>query len=111
MKFEEDKAKAVLHIEFCLKLLRLQLARGAYLLMKHPAYADSWKLDCVEDFRMSDGVMTSVADQCMYGLVISCPLPDKEPMAAKKPTQLMSNSWCVLHELSTKCAKSHVTKS
>ena len=44
----------------------------------------------------------------MYGLVTSGPLPDKEPMAAKKPTQFMSNSWCVLHELTTRCDKSHV---
>ena len=30
LKFEEDKAKAVLYIEFCLKLFKLQRARGAY---------------------------------------------------------------------------------
>ena len=96
------------HIEFCLKLFKLQRARGAYFLMEHPAYADSWKLDCVEDFRKSEGVMTSVADQCMYGLVTPGPLPEKALMAAKKPTQFMSNSWCILHELATRCDKSHV---
>ena len=102
LKFEKDKEKAVLRIAFCLKLFKLQRSRGAYSLMEHPAYADSWKLDCVEDFRKSEGVMTSVADQCMYGLVTLGPLPpDKEPMAAKKPTQSMSNSCCVLHELTT----------
>ena len=76
--------------------------------MEHSAYADSWKLDCVEDFRKSEGVMTSVADQCMHGLVTPGPLPEKELMAAKKPTQVMSNSWCILHELATRCDKSHV---
>ena len=40
-RFEEDKAKAVSHIEFCIKLLKLQKARGAYLVMEHPAYANS----------------------------------------------------------------------
>ena len=30
--FEEDKAKAALHIEFCLLLFKLQRARGAYFL-------------------------------------------------------------------------------
>ena len=84
--------KAVLHIKFCLKLFKLQRARGAYFSMEHPAYADSWELDCVEDFRKSEGVMTSAADQCMYGLVTTGPLPDKEPLAAKKPTLFMSNS-------------------
>ena len=66
LEFEKGKAKAVLHIEFCLKLFKLQRAPGAYFLMEHPAYADPWKLDCVEDFRQSEGVMMSVADQCMY---------------------------------------------
>ena len=56
----------------------------------------------------SEGVMTSVADQCMYGLVTPGPLPDREPMAAKKPTRFLSNSWCVLHELATRCDHSHV---
>ena len=31
LKFEKDKAKAVLHIEFCLKLFKLQRARRACL--------------------------------------------------------------------------------
>ena len=60
--FEKDKAKAVLHIEFCLKLFKLQRARRAYFLMERPTYADSWKLDCVEDLRKAEAVMTSVAD-------------------------------------------------
>ena len=30
LKFEEDKAKVELHIEFCLKLFKLQRARGAH---------------------------------------------------------------------------------
>ena len=49
-RFEEDKAKAVLHFKFCIKLFKLQKARGAYFFMEHPAYADSWTFDCLEDF-------------------------------------------------------------
>ena len=52
--------------------------------------------------------MTSEADQRKYGLVTPEPLPEKELMTAKKPTQFMSNSWCILHELATRCDKSHV---
>ena len=52
--------------------------------------------------------MTSVAGQFMYGLVTHGPLPGDEPMAAKKPTRFMSNSWYTLHELSTRCDRSHV---
>ena len=97
----------MLHIEFCLKVFKLQRNRGAYFLMEHPAFADSWKLECVEEFRKSEGEMEAVADQCMYGLKTHGPVPERVLMAAKKPTRLMSNSWCVLHELSTRCDHSH----
>ena len=40
-RFEEDKAKAVLHIEFCMTPFKMQRSRGAYFLMEHPPYADS----------------------------------------------------------------------
>ena len=43
-KFEIEKKKAIAHIVFCVKVCRLQIARGAYFFMEHPAHADSWKL-------------------------------------------------------------------
>ena len=42
-KFEIEKKNAIAHIVFCLKVFRLQIARGADFLMEHQAYADSWK--------------------------------------------------------------------
>jgi hypothetical protein len=44
----------------------------------------------------------------MYGLVTPGPFSEKALMAAKKPTQFMSNSWCILHVLAARCDKSHV---
>ena len=42
----------------------------------------------------------------MYGLVT--PNADHTAMVpAKKPTQFMSNGWCILSELSRRCDKSH----
>ena len=55
----------------------------------------------------SKGAMTSVVDQCMYGLVTPGPLPDKQTMAAKKPTRFLSSSLRVLHELATRCDSSN----
>ena len=53
--------------------------------------------------------MTAVADQCMYGLLTPGPGPaPRELLPAKKPTRFMSNSWCILQELSTRCDHSHV---
>ena len=52
--------------------------------------------------------MTSVADQCMYGLVAPGPFPNKEPMAAKKPTRFLSNVWGLLHEFAARCDRPRV---
>ena len=68
MNPEQEKKKAVEHITFCLELLHLQRARGAYFLFEHPQSADSWDMPELVEFMQLDGVMVEVADQCMYGL-------------------------------------------
>ena len=105
-KFYADRKKAVGHILFCLRVFKLQRARGAYFLMEHPESADSWQIPELEEFIKSEGIMLSVADQCMYGLVTPSSATG-EPTPAKKPTRFMSNSWCILHELSTRCDEGH----
>ena len=50
-KFEMEKKKAIAHIVFCLKVFRLQIARAAYFLMEHPAYADIWRLPEIIAFK------------------------------------------------------------
>ena len=55
----------------------------------------------------SEGVVTSVADQCVYGLETPSKT-DTGSAPAKKPTRFISNSWCIPHELATRCDDSHV---
>ena len=43
----------------------------------------------------------------MYGLVTRSG-KHGETLPAKKPTRFMSNSWCILQELSVRCDHSHV---
>ena len=83
-KYNREKAKAVKRIEFSLKLLVLQRDRGAYFLMEHPAYTDSWKIEAMEEFMKLDGVATGIADQCMYGLTMPSEI-DWTPAPARKP--------------------------
>ena len=74
--------------------------------MEHPAFAESWKLEELVELANLDGVMTQIADQCMYGL--RTPNADKSGEApAKKPTKFVSNSWCIIQELSVRCDKTH----
>ena len=74
--------------------------------MEHPAYADIWKLLEIVEFKELPGVMSTVADQCMYGLMSSSNT-DLGEAPAMKPMQFMSNGWCLLQELSVRCDKSH----
>ena len=106
-RYEVEKKKAAKHIAFCLKVFELQRSRGAYFLLEHPESANSWDIPELVEFRRLDGVMTQVADQCMYGLTTHSDVKG-ESLPAKKPTRFMSNSWCVLQELSVRCDKSHV---
>ena len=51
------------------------------------------------------GVVTTVADQCMYGLVTHNQHGDW--MAAKKPTKFATNSVYMARRLGTRCDRSH----
>ena len=58
--------------------------------MERPACADSWKLPDIFEFKELPGVMSTVFDQCMYGLMT----PSNTELGeapAMKPTQFMSN--------------------
>ena len=84
----------------------MQMHAGNYFLMEHPAPADSRRIPEVVKFLEVGGVAHVVADQCMYGLKTRGSA-DGEKLPAKKPTRFISNSWCVLQELSTRCDRSH----
>ena len=87
-KFEEERPKARKHI--LLLFFELPRDRGYYFLMEHPAYADSWKIEELVELSNLGGVMTEIADQCMYGL--TTPNEDRTGESpAKKPTKFLSN--------------------
>ena len=104
--FLVERQAAIKHIEYCIKMMNKQMACGRYFVFEHPAYATTWELEVMEKFRLLPGVMMRQADMCMYGL--TTPSWDrKSEMPAKKPTTFLSNSWCILEELSTVCDKTH----
>ena len=76
------------------------------MLFEHPAQATSWNMSEMKDTATEFGLEETVCDQCMYGLCTWG--SDKgEKVPAKKPTRFMSNSWCILQELSIRCDHSH----
>ena len=96
LKFEVEREKAKKHIVFCIEIFKMQMARGDYFVMEHPAYADSWKLDELIELASMSGVMTQIADQCMYGLTTPSEEDRSKELPAKKPTTCMSNYWCTV---------------
>ena len=88
--FKIEKLKAVKHIEFSMRIAKLQMSRGACFVFEHPARASSWELPAIIEVEKSEGVDTVIGDQCMYGL--TTPNADRTAMApAKKPAKFMSN--------------------
>ena len=105
--FLERKAKSIEHVKFCVRLFKQQIARGGYILFEHPSTASSWEeVAELKALLKVDGVEVQLADQCMYGLMTRGS-SGNEAMSAKKTTRFLSNSWCILDELSTRCDKSH----
>ncbi len=78
---------------------------GRWLLHEHPEAATSWDLEAMHKLAMEEGVRTSVADQCMYGLETW----DKKgrPVPARKRTKFMTNCPGIAEELATKCNGKH----
>ena len=46
---ERRRRRARVHLEFVLRMCQKQLARGAHFLHEHPATADSWEEDPVQE--------------------------------------------------------------
>merc|ERR1712051_23843 len=88
--FEARLKKAEKHMEFAVKMYRIQLKEGRYFIHEHPAGAISWRMEVIKKLWGEEGVRAVVADQCEYGLMSR----DRWGSApAKKPTRFLTNSW------------------
>ena len=90
-EYEEEhdrlKAEAVKHVEFCIKLAKIQMKRGRWFLFEHPAHGDTWSEPCMQEFMQFPDVEWRVADQCQYGLMTAGPNGLEYP--AMKPTRFV----------------------
>ena len=105
LKHDEAIKEATKHIEFSIRLARMQMKRGKWFLFEHPAYAETWELPCMQRLLATPGVDWQIGDQCQYGLVTHDSEGREAP--ALKPTRFVSNAWCLLEELSKRCPRTH----
>ena len=88
------------HLEFSVKLYKMQLDAGRYFLHEHPQGASSWQEPCIKEVMKRHGVTRVVGDQCMYGLK-SKEKGHEGP--ARKRTGFMTNSVCIAQQLQRRC--------
>merc|ERR1739836_76878 len=70
---KERQRTARVHLEFCVKLYRIQTQSGRYFLHEHPNSATSWHEELMRKLCETHGVITTKADQCAYGLATAGP--------------------------------------
>ena len=75
---------------------------------EHPVQASSWDIDEIRQMAKEEGVVITVADQCMYGLKTWSKDRSIKDMPARKRTKFMTNSPCIAEELSRRCKGQHV---
>ena len=96
-RIEELTSEGRRHLEFCMRLYRLQLEQGLYFLHEHPAYARSWQETSVQELVRDYRVKTVHANMCMYGMTST----DSEGTApVKKDTAFMTNAIKISEKLS-----------
>ena len=92
------------HLEFCMRLYKLQHEQGLYFLHEHPEKATSWTNPVVEEVMRLKGVRKVIGHMCAFGMVQEDELGEG---LIKKPTAFMSNCEGVLKRLNKKCSNDH----
>ena len=98
---KKERLQAMVHIAFCCQLYEDQINGGRYFLHEHPAWATSWKEQCVRRLWKFTGVDRVVCDQCQLGA------DDGKGNPLMKPTGFLSNSPELLKELDRRCGSAH----
>lgn len=84
---EQKLCEAILHVEFCCMLMRLQVQGGRKVIFEHPKSALSFKfVKQLKEFVDAEGFMNLDIDQCLFGLV-----SPKKHMPLKKATLVLTN--------------------
>ena len=102
---ERKWCEAIKHISFIVAIYRRQLREGRWFLREHPVNATSWALEEVRKLMEEEGVICTIADQCVYGLMTRGPRGKWVP--AQKKTRFMTNSQGIAAQLGRKCPGRH----
>ena len=96
------------HLEFCIKMYKLQWREGRYCLQGHLEIASSWQEECVKRMLQRQGVVRVTGDQCRYGFISN---DGHREGPARKRTSFMTNSPCIAKKLSLRCPNTREYKA
>ena len=105
-KLPEGKMAMILraglyHLELTAAVMKWHIAQGRYVFFEHPAPAKSWEEECIQAVAHLPGVVTTVDDQCLYGLNVDGTGPNKET------TRWLTKMEELVQPLSKRCNKKH----
>ena len=106
-KFEEAKAEAVEHVEFCAQIYRYQLKNGRHFVHEHPLLAKSWKLDCMVDLVNDVRTYFVETHMCRFGMHSHIGSRSGDHGWVKKPTGFLTSSRHVAEQLDRRCLGNH----
>eukprot|EP00959_Pyramimonas_sp_CCMP1952_P051128 1068632-Pyramimonas_sp.AAC.1 len=82
---DEVERKGIAFLHLCCEIALHQISLGRDFMLEHPQPASSWDLESVRIVASSPGVVSTVLDQCQYGLSVS------PGTLSKKPTRLLAS--------------------
>ena len=106
-KFEEAKAEAIEHVEFCAQIYRYQLKNGRHFVHEHPLLAKSWKLDCMVDLVNDVRTYFVETHMCRFGMHSHIGSRSGDHGWVKKPTGFLTSSRHVAEQLDRRCLGNH----
>jgi hypothetical protein len=107
--YEQKVIEGIQHLRFCAKIYTKQVKEGRYFLHEHPDRAWSWKLDFMVELSKMKGVSRVEGHQCCWGQqTVDF---NGEMGLVLKPTGWMSNSECILKEVSRRCENENLPRN
>ena len=97
---EAELKAARVHLDFCMRLYKMQVKGGRFFVHEHPHDASSWNENSVKEVMNLQGVDIASVDMCVYGMRVNTG-PVQGP--ARKRTRIMSNSRHVLRRVACVC--------
>ena len=104
VKWENMWNKGVRHMQFAVKLYRIQHEAGRFFLHEHPASASSWKLPEMQSLMTDLGIKKTSSHMCRFKMMSE---DEQGRGLVKKPTGFLTNSDHMKQALDKQCLGGH----